>query len=166
MYESMPRTIIISLCNSLYKIPEVAPPIATSLVASKKGSKLISQTRKFIFYLVLSQSKGKMVATSTTPTKGSSTQQQQQRDMVMKEHKNNFSSPQGYHTSFRWATKFGCICRKNALQERIRSSDHSDMVLTTLPRLWETMLWSTTFLHSFACTKCSMCITLDHASHP
>jgi len=47
----------------------------------------------------------------------------------------------------------------------IRSSDHSDVVLTALLRLWETMLWSTTFLHSFTCTECSMWTTLDHASH-
>ena len=95
MYESRPRAVIISLDNSLYRIPEVAPPTATSLITAKKGSKLISQTRKFIFCLVRSQSKGKTVATSMTPAKGSSTQQQQQRDTVMTEHRNNFSSPIG-----------------------------------------------------------------------
>ena len=46
-------------------------------------------------------------------------------------------------TSYRWETKFGCIFKRNALLEPIRNSDHSDMVLTPLPRLWETMLWST-----------------------
>ena len=74
MYESRPHGVIISLCNSLYKIPKVAPPITTSLITTMKGSKLISQTRKFIFYLVCSQSKGKIVTTSMTPMKGSSTQ--------------------------------------------------------------------------------------------
>ena len=92
MYESRPRAVIISLDNSLYRIPEVAPPTATSLITTKKGSKLISQTRKFIC-LVHSQSKGKIVATSMTTAKGSSTQQQQQRDTVMTEHRNNLSSP-------------------------------------------------------------------------
>jgi len=72
---------------------------------------------------------------------------------------------QGYHTSFRWVTEFDYIYRKNALQEPNISSNHSDMVLTALPRLWETILWSTTFLHSFACTECSMWNALDHASH-
>ena len=73
--------------------------------------------------------------------------------------------PQGYHTSFIWAKNSCCIYIKNALQEPIRSSDHFDMVLTPLPRLWETMLWSTKFPHSFVCTKYSMCTALDHASH-
>ena len=90
MYESRPRAVIIFLDNSLYRIPEVAPPIATSLIATKKGNKLISQTRKFIC-LVHSQSKGDIIATSMTPANGSSTQQQQQRDTVMTEHRNNFS---------------------------------------------------------------------------
>ena len=95
MYESRPRAIIISLCNSLYRILEIAPLTTTSLITAKKGSKLISQTRKFIFYLVYSESKGKIVTTSMTPAKGSSTQQQQQRDTVMTEHRNNFFSPIG-----------------------------------------------------------------------
>ena len=94
MYESRPRAVIISLNNSLYRILEVAPPTTTSLITAKKGSKLISQTRKFIC-MVHSQSKGKIVATSMTTAKGSSTQQQQQRDTVMTEHRNNFSSPIG-----------------------------------------------------------------------
>ena len=93
MYGSRPHGVIISLSNSLYRIPEVAPPTATSLITAKKGSKLISQTRKFIC-MVHSQSKGKIVATSMTTAKGSSTQQQQ-RDTVMTEHRNNFSSPTG-----------------------------------------------------------------------
>jgi len=100
VYESRPHAVIIYLDNSLYKILEVAPPTATSLITAKKGSKLISQTRKFIFCLVRSQSKGKIVATSMTPTKGSSTQQQQQRDTVMTEHRNNFSSPTGVPHKF------------------------------------------------------------------
>ena len=94
VYESRPRAVIISLGDSSYRIPEVAPPTATSLITAKKGSKLISQTRKFIC-MVHSQSKGKIVATSMTTAKGSSTQQQQQRDTVMTEHRNNFSSPIG-----------------------------------------------------------------------
>ena len=93
MYESRPRAVIISLNNSLYRIPEVAPPTATSLITAKKGSKLISQTRKFIC-MVHSQSKGKIVARSTTPAKGPS-MQQQQRNTVRTEHRNNFSSPTG-----------------------------------------------------------------------
>jgi len=105
VYESRPRAVIISLDNSLYRIPEVAPPTATSLITAKKGSKLISQTRKFIFCLVRSQSKGKIIATSMTPTKGSSMQQQQQRDTVRTEHRNNFFSPTGVPHKFQVGNK-------------------------------------------------------------
>jgi len=105
VYESRPRAVIISLDNSLYRIPEVAPPTATSLITAKKGNKLISQTRKFIFCLVRSQSKGKIVATSMTPTKGSSTQQQQHRDTVMTEHRNKFSLPRGVPDKFQVGDK-------------------------------------------------------------
>jgi len=72
MYESRPHSIIISWCNSLYKILDIAPPTTTSLISAKKCSKFVSQTRKFIVCLVHSQSKGKIVATSMTPAKGSS----------------------------------------------------------------------------------------------
>ena len=74
MYESRPRTIINSLGNSLYKILEVTPPTATSLFSAKKCSKMISHTRKFIFFLVHTQSKGKIVATSMAPRNVSSMQ--------------------------------------------------------------------------------------------
>ena len=69
------------------------------------------------------------------------------------------------HTSFRWVRKFSCICRENALSELIGRLDHSDMVLTQLPRMWETILLSSTFPHSLAHTQCSMCTTIDHTSH-
>jgi hypothetical protein len=46
----------------------------------------------------------------------------------------------GFHISFRWATKFGCTCRKNALQDPIGSFAHSDMGRTPSPRLWEIMI--------------------------
>jgi len=58
----------------------------------------------------------------------------------------------GCHTSFRWVTKSGCICKRNALLEPIENSDYSDMVLTPLPRKWETMHLSSAFPHSLACT--------------
>eukprot|EP00253_Pinus_taeda_P013021 PITA_13021 len=89
---------------SQMRIPEVAPPTATSLITAKKGSKLISQTRKFIC-MVHSKSKGKIIATSMTLAKGSSTQQQQQRDTVVTEHMNNFSSPTGVPYKFQVGDK-------------------------------------------------------------
>jgi hypothetical protein len=71
----------------------------------------------------------------------------------------------GCHTSFRWETKFGCTCRKNALQGLIRSFIHSIMDLTPSPRLWVTMLLSSTFPPSLACTQCSMWTSFDHIFH-
>jgi hypothetical protein len=56
------------------------------------------------------------------------------------------------HISFRWAIKFGCTCRKNALQGPIGSSAHSIMGCTPSPRLWVTMLLISTFPLSLACT--------------
>ena len=83
MYESRPHGVIVTLGNKLYKILEVALPNTTFLSSTKKCNKIISQTRKFIFFLVHSQSKGKIVATSMAPGNGSSTQQKQV-DTVMK----------------------------------------------------------------------------------
>jgi hypothetical protein len=40
----------------------------------------------------------------------------------------------GFHTSFRWEIKFGCTCRKNALQDPIISFVHSAMDLIPSPR--------------------------------
>ena len=99
VYESKPRSVIISLANTLYRIPEVATPTTTYLISIKNWSKIISQTRKFIFFLVRSQSKGKIVATSMALGKDSSTQQKQV-DTIMKEYKDIFSSPIGVSLQF------------------------------------------------------------------
>jgi hypothetical protein len=48
----------------------------------------------------------------------------------------------GCHTSFRWETRFGCICRRSTLQDPIISFIHFVMVLTPSPRLWVTMILS------------------------
>ena len=69
------------------------------------------------------------------------------------------------HISFMWATKFGCTCRKNALQDPIRSFTHSVMGRTPLPRLWGITLLPSTFLLSLACTQCSTWISFALISH-
>jgi hypothetical protein len=71
----------------------------------------------------------------------------------------------GCHISFRWETKCGCTCRKNALQGPIGSFAHSVMDLTPSPRLWVTIILSSTFPLSLACTQCSTWISFDHISH-
>jgi hypothetical protein len=71
----------------------------------------------------------------------------------------------GFHISFRWVTKFGCTCRKNALQDPIGSFSHSIMGRTPSPRLWGIILLSSTFLLSLACTQCSMWTSFGLISH-
>jgi hypothetical protein len=61
----------------------------------------------------------------------------------------------GCHINYRWATKFGCTCRKNALQDPIISLYHSIMGHTPSPRLQGIMILSSTFLLSLAYTQCS-----------
>lgn len=84
MYESIPLNVIITLGSKLYRIPKVVPPTTISLISSKQCSKIISHTEKFVFFLIHSQSKGKIMTTSMAPRKGSSTQQNQV-DKVMEE---------------------------------------------------------------------------------
>jgi hypothetical protein len=69
------------------------------------------------------------------------------------------------HISFRWAIKFGCTCRKNALQDPIRSFAHSIMGCTPSPRLWGIIILSSTFLLSLACTQCSTWTSFGLISH-
>jgi hypothetical protein len=69
------------------------------------------------------------------------------------------------HISFRWATKFGCTCRKNALQGPIGSYAHSIMGDTPSPRLWVTIILNSTFPLSLAYTQSSMWLSFDHIFH-
>ena len=87
-----PRAVIVTLGNKLYKIPEVPLLAAISLVTTKQCSKLISQTRKFVFLMIHPQGKKKTVA--TTSRQGSSVQQQQM-DKVVEEYGEIFTSPIG-----------------------------------------------------------------------
>jgi hypothetical protein len=57
LYESRPCSVIITLGRKLYMIPEVAPPIAISLISAKQCSKVISQIRKFVFFVIYAHSK-------------------------------------------------------------------------------------------------------------
>jgi hypothetical protein len=71
----------------------------------------------------------------------------------------------GYHTSFRLATKSGYICRRSVSQGPIESSTHFAMGLTLSPRLWVTMLLSSTLHPSLAYTQCLMWASFDHIFH-
>jgi hypothetical protein len=64
VYDSRPHNVIITLGRQLCRIPEVAPPTIISLISAKKCSRVISQTEKFIFFVIHSHSKKKVIATS------------------------------------------------------------------------------------------------------
>jgi hypothetical protein len=57
VYESRPRSVIITLNRKLYRIPEAVPPSAISLISAKQCRKVISQTGKFVFFMIHSQNK-------------------------------------------------------------------------------------------------------------
>jgi hypothetical protein len=92
VYESRPHAVIITLGNKLYRIPEIAPPTTISLVTAKQCSKLISQTRKFVFLMIHPQGKRKTVA--MTSRQGPTTRKQHM-DKVMEEYEDIFTSPTG-----------------------------------------------------------------------
>jgi hypothetical protein len=56
VYESRPRSVIITLNRKFYRILEAVPPSVISLIFSKQCSKFISQTEKFVFFVIHSQS--------------------------------------------------------------------------------------------------------------
>jgi hypothetical protein len=57
VYESRPCSVIITLGRQLYRIPEVMPPTAISLISSKKCSMVISQADNFVFFVIHAHSK-------------------------------------------------------------------------------------------------------------
>ena len=65
MYDSKPHAIIITLGNNLYRIPEVVPPLVISLTTAKQCSKIVSQTRKFVFFTTRSRRKNNIVSTTS-----------------------------------------------------------------------------------------------------
>jgi hypothetical protein len=76
----------------LYRIPEAVSPSAIFLISTKKSRKLISQTGKFVFFVIRSQNKKNIIATSRVSVADLSTQQKQV-DKVMEEYSDIFSSP-------------------------------------------------------------------------
>jgi hypothetical protein len=97
VYESRPHSVIITLGRQLYSIPEVTPPTIISLIFVKQCSKVISQTGKFVFFVICAHSKQKVVATSVASTQRLSLQQQQV-DRTMEEYRDIFASPTGVLT--------------------------------------------------------------------
>ena len=65
MYESRPRVVFITLGDNSYRIPKVVLPPIISLTTAKQRSKIVSQTRKFIFLTTHSQGKKNIGATTS-----------------------------------------------------------------------------------------------------
>ena len=78
----------------LYRIPEAVPPSVISFISAKKCRKVISQMGKFVFFMIHSQNKQNITATSRFSAADLSTQQKQV-DKVMEEYSDIFSSPIG-----------------------------------------------------------------------
>jgi hypothetical protein len=74
VYESRPRSVIITLNMKLYRIPEAVSPSAISLISTRKCRKTISQTGKFVFFFIFSQNKRNITTTSRVSTTDLSTQ--------------------------------------------------------------------------------------------
>jgi hypothetical protein len=85
IYESRPRSVIITLGGHLYRIPEVVPTTAPP----KQSCKVVSHTRKFIFSTICSKGEQKDTAATTASAKAPSIQQKQV-DKVAAKHEDSF----------------------------------------------------------------------------
>jgi hypothetical protein len=80
IYESRPRSVIVTLGGHLYRIPEVVPTIAPP----KQCCKVVSHTAKFIFFTICSKGEQKDTATATASPQAPSIQQKQVDKVVAK----------------------------------------------------------------------------------
>jgi hypothetical protein len=85
IYESRPRSVIVTLGGHLYRIPEVVPTI----VPPKQCRKVVSHTTKFNFFTICSKGEQKDTATTTTSVQAPSIQQKQV-DKIATKHKDSF----------------------------------------------------------------------------
>jgi hypothetical protein len=85
VYESRPRSVIVSLGGHLYRIPEVVPTI----VPPKKCRKVVSHTAKFSFFTICSKGEQKDTATTTASPQAPSIKQKQV-DKVAAKRKDSF----------------------------------------------------------------------------
>jgi hypothetical protein len=91
VYESRPRSVIVTLGGHLYRIPEVVPTI----VPPKKCRKVVSHTAKFSFFTICSKGEQKDTATTTASPPAPSIQQKQV-DKVAAKHKDSFCTPSSH----------------------------------------------------------------------
>jgi hypothetical protein len=91
VYESRPRSVIVTLGGHLYRIPEVVP----TTVPPKKCRKVVSHTAKFSFFTICSKGEQKDTATTTASPQAPSIQQKQV-DKVAAKHKYSFCTPSSH----------------------------------------------------------------------
>jgi hypothetical protein len=84
VYESRPRSVIVSLGGHLYRIPEVVP----TTVPPKKCRKVVSHTAKFSFFTICS--KGEQDTATTTASPQAPSNKQKQVDKVAAKRKDSF----------------------------------------------------------------------------
>jgi hypothetical protein len=90
VYESRPRSIIVTLGGQLYRIPEVVPTI----VPPKQCHKVISHTAKFSLFTIRSEGEQKDTATTAASTQDLSIQQKQ-IDKIVDEYQDVLVAPTG-----------------------------------------------------------------------
>jgi hypothetical protein len=91
VYESRPRSVIVTLGGHLYRIPEVVPTI----VPPKKCRKVVSHTAKFSFFTICLKGEQKDIATTTVSSPAPSIQQKHV-DKVVAKQKNSFCTPSSH----------------------------------------------------------------------
>jgi hypothetical protein len=85
IYESRPRSVIVTLGGHLYRIPEVVP----TTVPPKQCRKVVSHTTKFSFFTICSKGEQKDTATTAASVQAPSIQQKQV-DKIEEKHKDSF----------------------------------------------------------------------------
>jgi hypothetical protein len=91
VYESRPRSVIVTLRGHLYRIPEVVPTI----VPPKKCRKVVSHTAKFNFFTICSKGEQKDTATTTASPPAPSIKQKQVEKVATK-CKDSFCTPSSH----------------------------------------------------------------------
>jgi hypothetical protein len=92
VYESRTHNVNITLGRQFYRILEVASPTIISLICVNKCSKVISQTWKFVLFVIRAHSKQKVIITYVASTQSLSLQQKQV-DEIVEEYRDILSSP-------------------------------------------------------------------------
>jgi hypothetical protein len=74
VYESRSRSVIITLGDQLYRVPEEVLKVVISLISVKRCRKVVYQTGRFFLFTVRSKGKWKVISTIETSARGLSSQ--------------------------------------------------------------------------------------------